>query len=185
MSDEILIDVDERMDKAVEAFRNTLDTIRTGRANTALVEHMHVTHYGQAMPLNQLATLAAPEAQLITITPWDKGAMDSIMKAIQTSDLGINPSNDGRIIRLPIPPLTEQRRKDLAKQVHGKAEEARIAIRNVRRHGVDELRKELKAGEIAEDDERREQEELEKMTHAHTERVDALSRAKEQELMDV
>ena len=185
MTEEILLDADDRMDKAVQAFRHNLDSVRTGRANTALVEHLHVTHYGQAMPLNQLATLSAPEAQLITVTPWDKGALNSIMKAIQTSDLGINPSNDGNIIRLPIPPLTEQRRKDLVKQVNQKAEESRIAIRNVRRHAVDELRKGLKTGEVTEDDEHKAQEEIAKLTHAHIEQIDGWSRLKEKELMDV
>jgi ribosome recycling factor len=185
MTDDILLDAEDRMDKAVEAFRHNLDTIRTGRANTALVEHLHVSHYGQSMPLNQLATLAAPEPSLITVQPWDKGSMDSIMKAIQTSDLGINPSNDGRLIRLPIPPLTEQRRKELVKQVHSRAEEARVAIRNVRRHAIEELRKGQRAGEIPEDDERRAQDEVEKLTHAHIEGVEQHSKAKERELLEV
>jgi ribosome recycling factor len=185
MSEEILLDAEERMDKAVEAYGHTLDTVRTGRASTALVEHLHVSHYGQSMPLNQLATLAAPEAQLITIQPWDKGAFDSIMKAIQTSDLGINPSTDGRLIRLPIPPLNEQRRKELVKQVHGKAEEARVAIRNIRRSAIDDLRKASRAGEITEDEERQGSEEVDKLTQQHTERVDQLTRSKERELMDV
>jgi ribosome recycling factor len=185
MTEEVLLDAEERMDKAVEAFQHNLDTVRTGRANTALIEHLHVTHYGQAMPLNQLATLAAPEAQLLTVQPWDAGALNSIMKAIQTSDLGINPSSDGRLIRLPIPPLTEQRRRDLVKQVHARAEESRVAVRNVRRHAVDELRKAMRAGEVSEDEERHAVDEVEKLTHSHTDRIDALSRQKEQELMDV
>jgi ribosome recycling factor len=185
MTEEILLDAEDRMDKAVEAFQHNLDTVRTGRANTALIEHLHVTHYGQSLPLNQLATLAAPEAQLLTVQPWDAGAVNSIIKAIQTSDLGINPSSDGRIIRLPIPPLTEQRRRDLVKQVHARAEEARVAVRNVRRHAVDELRKAMRAGEVSEDDERHAAEEVEKLTHTHTDRIEALSKKKEQELMDV
>ena len=183
--DDVLLDAEDRMDKAVTAFEHNLATVRTGRASTALVEHLHVSHYGQQMALNQLATLAAPEPTLITIQPWDRGAMDSIMKAIQTSDLGINPSNDGSIIRLPIPPLTEQRRKELVKQVHGKAEEARVALRNVRRHAMDELRKILRAGEVPEDDERRAQEEVEKLMHAHTERIEQLMKSKERELLAV
>jgi ribosome recycling factor len=117
--DEVLLDAAERMDKAVDALRQSLATVRTGRANTALVEHLQVTHYDQTMPLNQLATLAAPDPTLITVQPWDKGAMQPIMKAIQASDLGITPSSDGAVIRLPIPPLTEERRRDLVKQVHG------------------------------------------------------------------
>jgi len=185
MTEEILLDCEDRMDKAVVAYEHTLDTIRTGRASTALVEHLHVPHYGQTMPLNQLATLAAPEAQLITVTPWDKGAMQSIMKAIQTSDLGINPSNDGNIIRLPIPPLNEQRRKDLVKQVGQKAEESRVAVRNVRRHALDEIKKSQRAAEITEDEERIAGEAVEKLTQQHVERVEALTRAKERDLMDV
>ncbi|MEI6665285.1 MAG: ribosome recycling factor [Chloroflexota bacterium] len=185
MTEEILLDCEDRMDKAVVAYEHTLDTIRTGRASTALVEHLHVPHYGQTMPLNQLATLAAPEAQLITVTPWDKGAMQSIMKAIQTSDLGINPSNDGNIIRLPIPPLNEQRRKDLVKQVGQKAEESRVAVRNVRRHALDEIKKSQRAAEITEDEERTAGEAVEKLTQQHVERVEALTRAKERDLMDV
>jgi ribosome recycling factor len=185
MTEEIRLDAEDRMDKAVVAYQHVLDTVRTGRANTALIEHLHVTHYGQSMPLNQLATLSAPEAQLLTIQPWDQSSLNSIMKAIQTSDLGINPSSDGRLIRLPIPPLTEQRRRDLAKQVHGKAEEARVAVRNVRRHAIDELRKQMRAGEIPEDDERHATEEIEKLTHAHIERIDALTKSKERDLMEV
>lgn len=185
MTEEILLDAADRMDKAVTAYGHTLDTVRTGRANTALVEHLHVSHYGQSMALNQLATLAAPDPTLITIQPWDRGTLDAIMRAIQTSDLGINPSNDGRIIRLPIPPLTEQRRRELVKQVHARAEEARVAVRNVRRHAVEELRKLLRAGEVPEDDEHHAQEEVERLTHAHTERIDDLTKAKERELMDV
>lgn len=185
MTDEILLDADDRMDKAVVAFQHNLDTIRTGRANTALVEHLHVMHYGQSMPLNQLATLAAPEATLITVQPWDKASMDSIMKAIQTSDLGINPSNDGRLIRLPIPPLTEQRRREFVKQVHTRAEEARVAVRNIRRHAVDEVKKAVKAGDVPEDDGRRAEDEIEKLTHAHMDSLEQLSKAKERELLEV
>lgn len=185
MTDEILLDCEDRMDKAVISYEHVLDTIRTGRASTSLVEHLHVTHYGQAMPLNQLATLAAPEAQLITVTPWDKGSLNSIMKAIQTSDLGINPSNDGVIIRLPIPPLNEQRRKDLVKQVGQKAEEARVAIRNVRRSALDDLKKAQRASEITEDEERTASEAIERLTKQHVERVEALTHAKERDLMDV
>jgi len=185
MTDDILLDADDRMEKAVIAFQHTLDTIRTGRANTALVEHLHVSHYGQTLPLNQLATLAAPEPTLITVQPWDRSAMDSIMKAIQTSDLGINPSNDGRLIRLPIPPLTEERRRDLVKQVHARAEEARVSVRNVRRQAIDELKKSVKAGEVPEDDGRRAEDEVEKLTQSHAGQIEQLSKAKERELLEV
>ena len=185
MSEAILADASDRMDKAVEAFEHTIASIRTGRAHTSLVEHLSVSHYGQAMPLNQLATLAAPDAQLITVQPWDRGAVDSIMKAIQQSDLGINPASDGAMIRLPIPSLTEQRRRELVKQLGGKLEEARIAVRNVRRHAIDELRKELRDGELSEDEEHRALEQMERTTQAHVESLDGLAKSKERELLDV
>ena len=185
MIDEILLDAEDRMEKAVGAYRSVLATVRTGRASTSLVEHLQVEHYGQRMPLNQLATLGAPEAQLITIQPWDKGSLNAIMRAIQTSDLGINPSNDGTIIRLPIPPLTEERRKALAKQVAGRSEEARVAVRNVRRHAIDELRRSLRAGELSEDDERRAQQDVDRLTTAHTEAIDTLAGEKERELLEL
>ncbi|MBM4415374.1 MAG: ribosome recycling factor [Chloroflexi bacterium] len=185
MSDDVLLDAEDRMEKAVEAFRNNLATVRTGRASTALIEHLPVAHYGQSMALNQLATLAAPEPHLLTVQPWDQGTMNSIMKAIQTSDLGINPSNDGRLIRLPVPPLTEQRRRELARQVHARAEEARVAVRNVRRHAVEELRKELRAGDLPEDEERHQLESVEKLTHQFGERIDELTKGKERELLEV
>ncbi len=147
MSEEILDDAARRMDKAVDAFASSIATIRTGRAHTALVEHLPVSHYGQTLPLNQLATLAAPDAQLITVQPWDRGAVDPIVRAIQQSDLGINPASDGVVIRLPIPPLTEERRRELVRQLGGKLEDSRVAVRNVRRHAVEGLRRELRAGD--------------------------------------
>jgi ribosome recycling factor len=183
-ADDVLLDADDRMDKAVVAFQHVLDTVRTGRASTALVEHLHVTVYGQAMPLNQLATLQTPDAQLITVQPWDKANVNPIMKAIQTSDIGINPSTDGAIIRLPVPPLTEARRKELVKQVHARTEEARVAVRNVRRHAMDELKK-LQRDGLAEDDERRAAEQVEKLASSHISSLDALAKKKEQELLEV
>ena len=185
MTDEILLDAEDRMDKAVSSFQHTLATVRTGRASTALVEHMPVSHYGQTMPLNQLATLATPDAQLVTVQPWDNGALDSIMKAIQQSDIGINPSTDGSIIRLPIPPLTEERRRELVKQVNTRTEESRIAVRNVRRHAIDELRKELREHELSEDEERRAQDDVEKLTAEHVRQLEEIAKEKEQELLEV
>lgn len=185
MTDEILLGAEDGMDKAVEAYQAVLQTVRTGRASTALVEHLQVEHYGQRMPLNQLATLGAPEAQLITIQPWDKSANDSIMKAIQTSDLGITPQSDGAMIRLPIPPLTEDRRKDMVKQLHQKTEEARISVRNARRHAMDELKKALRNNDVSEDDEHRAESAIEKLTQSHVERLDTMSKEKEQELLEV
>jgi ribosome recycling factor len=185
MTDEILLDADERMDKAVVAHEEHLATVRTGRASTRLVEHIPVQHYGQSMALIQLATLATPEATLITVQPWDKSAVNAIMKALQSSDIGITPQSDGSIIRLPIPSLTEDRRKELVKQVHAKTEESRIAVRNVRRHTMDELKKQLRDGEISEDEEHREVAEVERMTQHHIEQIEAIARDKERELLEV
>lgn len=185
MIDEILLDAEERMDNAVEAYRQVLASVRTGRASTSLVEHLQVEHYGQRMPLNQLATLGAPEAQLITIQPWDAGAVDSVMKAIQTSDLGITPQSDGKLIRLPIPALTEDRRKEMVKQLHAKTEDARISVRNSRRHGMDELKKALRNNDVSEDDEHRGESEIERLTQAHVEQLDTLAKEKEEELLQV
>ena len=183
--EESLADATDKMEKAIGHLKEDLSGIRTGRATAAVLNRVTVEYYGTLVPLNQLASITVPEPRLLAVSPFDKGSVSAIEKAIQSSDLGINPSNDGRLIRLPIPLLTEQRRRDLVKQVHQRAEEARVAVRNVRRHAVDELRKQLRAGEVAEDDERHAQEEIEKMTHTHTERIDELSRKKEQELMDV
>ncbi|MCY3655174.1 MAG: ribosome recycling factor [Chloroflexi bacterium] len=183
--DEVLLDAEDRMDKAVDALRQALATVRTGRANTALVEHLQVSHYDQQMPLNQLATLAAPDPTLITVQPWDRGAMDPIMKAIQASDLGITPSNDGTIIRLPIPSLTEERRRELVRQVHTRSEEGKVAVRNVRRSAIDELRKSLRAGELSQDDERRAQNDVDELTQLHTGLIDEVSEQKEQELLEI
>lgn len=185
MTDEVLLETDDRMDKAVAAYEQALATVRTGRASTALVEHLPVKHYDQTMPLNQLATLAAPEPQLITVQPWDSGAMNSVMKAIQSSDLGINPSNDGTLIRLPIPALTEERRREMVKQVSTRTEEARVAVRNVRRHSIEELRRALRDKEVSEDEERRAQSEVDTITSAHIERLDELGKQKERELLEV
>ncbi len=185
MIDEILLDAEDRMEKAVEAYRNVLATVRTGRASTGLVEHLQVEHYGQRMPLNQLATLGAPEAQLITIQPWDQSATDPIMKAIQTSDIRITPQSDGKIIRLPIPALTEERRQEMVKQLHGKTEEARISVRNARRRAMDELKKALRSHDLSEDDEHRGESDIEKLTHERIEQLEAFGKEKEAELLQV
>ncbi|HJM75593.1 MAG TPA: ribosome recycling factor [Dehalococcoidia bacterium] len=185
MTDEILLDTEDLMDKAVGAYERDLATVRTGRASTSLVDHLMVEYYGQTMPLDQLATLAAPDATLITVQAWDQGAVDAIMRAIQLSDLGINPSSDGSLIRLPVPPLTEDRRKALVKQLHGRTEEAKVSVRNARRHGIDELRKALREKEVSEDEERRAQGEVDKLASARQERLKALAKQKEQELLEV
>jgi ribosome recycling factor len=185
MTDEILLETEERMEHAVQAFRRDLAAVRTGRASTSLIEHMGVDLYGQRMQLIQLANLGAPEAQLLTVTPYDRGSVDAIMRAIQTSDLGITPQSDGRVIRLPIPPLTEQRRKEFVKQVHAKAEEGRVSIRNARRHANDELKKAVRATEISEDDERRANTDVEHLTSKYIDMVDVAAREKERELLEV
>jgi ribosome recycling factor len=183
--DEILLDVDDRMTKALQAYQQSLATVRTGRAHTSLVEHLQVEHYGQKMALNQLATIAAPDAQLLTVQAWDQGAVDPIMKAIQSSELGINPSNDGALIRLPIPPLTEERRRELVKTVGTRTEDAKVSVRNARRHGMDELKQALREHDLSEDDERRAESEIEKLTTGYVEKLDRFSKEKEQELLEV
>lgn len=190
MADDDLIelaldDARSRMAKGVEAHRHDLQTVRTGRAHTSLVEHLQVDYFGTPMALNQLANITAPEARLIAIQPWDKNALDPISKAIQLSDLGLNPQSDGVVIRLAIPELTEERRRELVKQVGQKNEAARIAVRNVRRDVQDELRKLLKAKDISQDLERRAHEELDKITHQYIEHIDSDGSAKERELLEV
>jgi ribosome recycling factor len=185
MIDDALTDAEKRMQKAAEALSRELAAIRGGRARTSLVDHVKVEYYGSTMPLNQLATVSAPEARLLTIQPWDRQALTAIEKAIQKSDLGLNPSNDGHIIRLTIPPLTEERRKDLVRVVHKKVEEGRVAVRNVRRDCLEELRRLEREEHVSEDDERRAQEKLQKLTDHHIEDIDRLGQEKETELLEV
>ncbi len=185
MIEDLLSDARERMTKSVESTRGEFATVRTGRATPALLDRIVVDYYGAVTPLNQLATIGAPEARLLTITPYDKGAMGLIEKAIQESDLGISPSNDGSIIRLVIPEMTEERRKEMVKVVHGVAEEGRIAIRSVRRDVISDLRELQKEGEVGEDDERRAEEDLQKATDAATGEIDSLLKGKEEEILEV
>jgi ribosome recycling factor len=173
------------MDSAVGALDRELDAIRTGRARPALVESLKVEYYGSPTPLNQMATINAPEPRLITIQPWDKTQLGTIEKAIQKSDLGLNPTNDGNIIRLVIPPLTEDRRKELAKQVHKKVEDGRVAVRNVRRDCLEDLRKLQHDKEISDDDERRAQEQLQKLTDRYVAEIERHGQTKEQDLLEV
>ena len=183
--DEILLTADEKMDSSIESFRRELNGIRTGRAHPSLIETLPVDSYGATTPLKQLGTINAPEARLLTIQVWDRGAVQAIQKAIQASDLGLNPAIDGQTMRLPIPPLTEQRRKDLVKMLHNKSEEARVAIRNVRRHSHEELRKAEKDGDVSQDDLKRSEEELQKITDRHIALVDAEAKKKEADLLEV
>ena len=185
MIDETLSDAEQRMGKAIEALRRELATIRTGRASPGLVEHLRVEYYGTSTPLNQLASITVPEARLLAIQPWDKGALSAIEKAIQKSDLGLNPNNDGAIIRLPIPQLTEERRRELVKVVHKKVEDGRVAVRNVRRDAHEMLRDLQREKEISEDEEHRAQEQLQKVTDRFIAQADEVGKEKEQELLEV
>jgi ribosome recycling factor len=184
MTDEILLEAETKMEGAVNAFERDLTGVRTGRASTALVEHLMVDVYGAKMTLIQLANLATPEAQLISITPFDRTTVDAIIKAIQASDIGITPNSDGRVIRLPIPPLTEQRRKEMTKQVHTKTEEARVSVRNIRRHANDEIKKAVKDG-TSENEGDNATAEIERLTQQYVEKIEAMAREKERELLTV
>jgi ribosome recycling factor len=182
---DILKDGDARMNKALEALNKNLGTIRTGRANPALLDRIMVEYYGAATPLKQLSNVSTPEARLIVVQPYDRSSINTIEKAIRQSDLGINPSNDGTVIRLAVPPLTEERRKQMVKIVHATVEEGKIAIRNVRRDALSHARDLLTKKEISEDDERRAQTELDTMTKKHVEDADKLGKAKELEVLEV
>ncbi|MCZ2111884.1 MAG: ribosome recycling factor [Dehalococcoidia bacterium] len=182
---EILLGAEERMDGAVEALKRELNGIRTGRAHPSLIESLPVDYYGAMTPLKQLGSINAPEPRLLTIQVWDRGAVKAIEKAIQASDLGLNPNIDGQTLRLPIPPLTEQRRKDMVKMVHNKAEEARVAVRNVRRHANDDLKKAEKDGHVSQDEIKRHEDELQKMTDRHIATIDAEGKKKEADLLEV
>jgi ribosome recycling factor len=182
---DVLEDAEDRMKKSLEALQRELTAIRTGHAHTGLVDHVRVEYYGTATPLNQMATVAAPEARLLTIQPWDRSALGAIEKALMKSDLGLTPSNDGAIIRLAIPVLTEQRRKDLIKVVHSRVEEGRVAIRNVRRDALDKLRRMTQAKEISDDDQRKGQDQLQKLTDRYVTAVEQRGKEKEAELMEV
>jgi ribosome recycling factor len=184
-SKEAMAQARTRMEKAVEDFRKEMAGVRTGRANVTLLDHVRVDYHGTSMPVNQLGTLSVPEATSIVISPWDPGAVPLIDKAIRTSDLGLNPTNDGKVVRVPIPPLTEDRRKDIVKHLHKVLENHRTAVRNIRRdikEAVDKLEKEKK---ISQDEQKRALDELEKLTHSETKKIEDLSAVKEKELLEV
>jgi ribosome recycling factor len=174
-----------RMEGAVEDLRKKLATIRTGRAAVSLLDSVVVEYYGTPTPLNQMASVHAPEPNLLTVQPWDQTQLGAIEKAIRAADLGLNPSNDGKLVRVPVPPLTEERRKQLAKQVHEVAEEHRTAIRNVRRDANDRLKRLLKEKQISEDAERDALEEVQKLTNNYIGKVDELAKSKEHEILSV
>jgi ribosome recycling factor len=183
--DELLADAGERMQKSVEATRNEFATVRTGRASPHLLDRIDVDYYGANTPLRQLANISASEARLLTVTPYDKSSIKAIEKSIMESDIGLTPSNDGSVIRLTIPELTEERRKELVRIVHGIAEEGRVAIRNVRRDIMHDLRELKKEGEVGEDEERRAEAELQKLTDKHTGDIDSFLSGKEEEILEV
>lgn len=175
----------QRMDKALEDLQHAMATIRTGRASVHLLDNVRVDYYGNPTPVNQVANLHVPEPGLITITPWDVSQIGPIEKAIRTADLGVNPANDGKTIRIPIPPLNEERRKELVKKLHTVAEDHRVAIRNIRRDSNEHVKKLSKEKKITEDDDRRAHEELQKLTDASMLKLDQAARAKEKEILEI
>jgi len=174
-----------RMEKAVEDFRKELAAIRTGRASVHMLDSVSVDYYGTAMPLNQIAQVHAPEAQLLTVQPFDPSSLGTIEKAIRSADLGLNPMNDGKLIRVPVPPLTEERRRDLVKHLHKVLEDHRTAVRNIRRDGNELIKKSLKDKKIAEDDERRSLDEIQKLTDDEIKKMEDMAKAKEKEILEI
>lgn len=185
MIKDVIKDLDRRMHGAIEALHHEFRSLRTGRANTSMLDGVTIDYYGTPTPLSQVANLAVPESSLITAQPWDKSMIPAIEKAIRTADLGLNPASDGKIIRIPIPPLTEERRKELTKKAHVFAEESRTAIRQVRRDGNDKLKKMAKDSEISEDDEKRAHDEVQKLTDRYIAQVNEVLEHKEKEIMEV
>ena len=182
---EIEASVKTRMEKAVADLQHAMATIRTGRASVSLLDHIRVDYYGTPTPLNQLANLHVPEPTLITVQPWDVSQIAAIEKSIRSSDLGLNPANDGKIIRIPIPPLNEERRKELVKRLHTVAEDHRVAIRNVRRDGNESVKKLLKDKKITEDEDRRGHDEIQKMTDTYMLKLDQAAKSKEKEILEI
>jgi ribosome recycling factor len=185
MIDELLADANDRMQKSVESMRNELSSVRTGRASPHLLDRLNVDYYGAQTPIKQLAQVAATDARMLTVTPYDKTSIGAIEKAVMESDLGLSPSNDGNVIRLSIPELTEERRKELVKVVHGVAEQGRVAIRNIRRDVMQDLRELKKEGEAGSDDEHHGETELQKHTDAAIGEIDSLLKGKEEEILEV
>jgi len=182
---DVIKETKPRMEAAIEDVRRKLATVRTGRASVSLLDTVMVDYYGTATPLNQMASVHAPEPQMLTVQPWDPTQLGNVEKAIRAADLGLNPSNDGKLVRIPVPPLTEERRKQLARQVHDIAEEHRTAIRNIRRDENDKLKKMLKDKAISEDMERDGLDDIQKLTDTYISKIDELSKSKEHEIMSV
>lgn len=185
MIKDVMDDAEVRMGKAIDALQRDLGTIRTGRASPSLVERLTVDYYGSSTPLNQLAGISVPEPRLLVIQPWDRGSMPAIEKAILKSELGLNPSNDGQVIRIAIPSLTEERRKQLVKLVHGHVEEGKVALRNIRRDAVTHVKELLNEKLIGEDDERRAEQQVDELTKRFVAEADKVGKAKEQEVLEV
>ncbi len=185
LTDEFLSDAGERMHKSVESCRHELATVRTGRASPHLLDRLEIDYYGAITPIKQLAQVSATDARLLTVTPFDKNSIGIIEKAIMESDLGLTPNNDGNVIRLQIPELNEERRREMVKVVHGVAEEGKVAVRNIRRDVMHDLRELKKEGEVGEDDERRAEADLQKRTDDATHEIDGLLKAKEEEILEV
>jgi ribosome recycling factor len=185
MTEDVLKDAEDRMKKAVESLRREMVSIRTGRASPALIDRLPIEYYGTPTPLNQLATIAAPEPRLLTVTPYDRSTLQTIEKALQKAEMGFNPSNDGRIIRIPIPPLTEERRREMVKMVKHKVEESRVAIRNIRRDSLHTLKELENEKMISADDHKRAIEKIDDMVHRYIRDAEHLGDAKEAEVMEV
>jgi len=183
--EKIMSEAEERMKKALEALQNEFNTLRTGRASSALFDKIRVEYYGNPTPLNQVATISVPEARLVVIQPWDKSIIGEIEKAIQKSELSVNPNNDGKVIRIAIPPLTEERRKEFVKIAKNMAEQNRVSLRNTRRDANDELKKAEKDGTISEDDLKRAEDEVQKLTDSYVAQVNELFEEKEKEILDI
>ena len=184
-AEQVLTDVDSRMDRTLDAFRRDLSQLRTGRATPSLIENVSVDYYGSATPLKQIASISAPDARAIVVQPWDKGSLREIEKSLQRSEMGFNPSNDGNIITVPIPPLTNERRQDMVKLLRRKAEDGKVSLRNVRRDGLETLRKMERDKDISQDENRRAQDQLQKVTDGHTKQIDETASAKEAEILQV
>jgi len=182
---EVEASIRTRMEKALSDLQHEMASIRTGRASLSILDNLRVDYYGTPTPLNQVANLHVPEPALITIQPWDVSQIGLIEKVIRTSDLGLNPSNDGKLIRLPIPPLTEERRKELVKKLHGVAEHHRVAVRNVRRDGNESIKKLSKDKKITEDDDKKAHDEIQKMTDTYMAKIDAAAKAKEKDILEI
>ncbi len=183
--EDVLTEAEHKMGQSIEAMRRDISTLRTGRATPSLIEDLTVDYYGTPTPLKQIAAISAPDARAIMVQPWDKQSLRNIERGLASSDLGFNPSNDGNVITVPIPPLTQERRQDMVKMLKRKAEDGKVAIRNVRRDGVDSLRKMERDKSISQDENRRSQESLQKTTDAHIKTVDEVSATKEGEIMQV